>query len=887
MLSLDAQNLLNPNYKTKMSKENTLKPKKSIVYVTSKCIRCLQPSEVTGKVVGEKGLGLSCLPKQWTLPFIVISSQLFKQYNTEGQDQKTLIAQWSSIIKEALSKIKIHDGNIIIRSSGCSEGLEQRGKLHSQSGDFNKLSYMLDEYLLKLASYVDINQEIIPLIIQRHIKDLPVKGHLSNERRFYEYKRDWLGQFETHNYNTEKTFTINIRRWRKTLELNDYLESPLLCDSDKNIKSVLEIPAAWATYKKLIIHYEWVWDGKRIYVVQADQGKNITGVDPRKVYTKHDIQNTFEPKCLEEISVELAEKYHKISNVLTYKKLNLPTARLYILKDQAIIKELSEKNVPESLKDDIKELVKGSLVIRMDIATKDHKERQLLPRTQEERNLESAVSWLIESSAKVICNTSNEIAFIFHNFIPALASAFAYAAPNERNVQIEALWGLPEGIYYNAHDIYSVDTKTLFVDNLDASKFDIIKKRNYKHYFISPEEDGTWVPKILKVPYDWKDSIEKDEWINKIALESRRIADKENKSLSIMWFVDVPKEVCSINIFPWHHEIFDPKVTSRSKFKRTKALDHKKFTVKTNEDIEILRKESMKPKSNIKRVHIQPTEDSLLRNKKLLEEVGELTKEMDAVIFLEGGVLSHAFYQLMQTGAIVEVCNPFEKFSYKQDFNKLVRDSIPDIIEQGGESVNIGLLSGGELMKALKDKLIEEAFEVLDAADQESLIGELADVSEVIDGILHHLNITRDDLEEKKKSKQNRVGGFKDGIVLLGTDNAPGVVKSDTPLLDISEDKQRICDINYSVVAPNIVEKSIDRRENPSVIENLLRLDIPMILGDDFIITSQLEKNSDLYNKVELRVSGKRTNAKFRVEVSVLNKKQEYVQLSLKGLDES
>ena len=44
-----------------------------------------------------------------------------------------------------------------------------------------------------------------------------------------------------------------------------------------------------------------------------------------------------------------------------------------------------------------------------------------------------------------------------HNYIPAPASAFAYAKPEESVVKIEALWGLPEGLYYYSHDKYLVE----------------------------------------------------------------------------------------------------------------------------------------------------------------------------------------------------------------------------------------------------------------------------------------------------------------------------------------------------------------------------------------------------------------------------------------------
>ena len=146
--------------------------------------------------------------------------------------------------------------------------------------------------------------------------------------------------------------------------------------------------------------------------------------------------------------------------------------------------------------------------------------------------------------------------------------------------------------------------------------------------------------------------------------------------------------------------------------------------------------------------------------------IGELCQKIGAVILLEGGVLSHAYYQLMETNAIVEVLQPFEDFDDTREFNKLVRDKVALNIEQGGEIVSTVKLSGESLLRALREKLIEEAFEVLDSIDQDSIVGELADVAEVVDGILSHISVGKDKLIQRQKQKREKTGGFKNGMKL-------------------------------------------------------------------------------------------------------------------------
>ena len=64
----------------------------------------------------------------------------------------------------------------------------------------------------------------IPLIIQKYAVPISKKGHLSNERRCYEEKRDWLGQYE----NTADHFTINLREWREKIDVDQTTKKTLV-----------------------------------------------------------------------------------------------------------------------------------------------------------------------------------------------------------------------------------------------------------------------------------------------------------------------------------------------------------------------------------------------------------------------------------------------------------------------------------------------------------------------------------------------------------------------------------------------------------------------------------------------------------------------------------
>jgi predicted house-cleaning noncanonical NTP pyrophosphatase (MazG superfamily) len=92
-------------------------------------------------------------------------------------------------------------------------------------------------------------------------------------------------------------------------------------------------------------------------------------------------------------------------------------------------------------------------------------------------------------------------------------------------------------------------------------------------------------------------------------------------------------------------------------------------------------------------------------------------------------------------------------------YEKLVRDRIPEIIEGEGKAAVWRELSDEEFRLALKAKALEEAVEVVDASD-DALLSELADLSEVIDGILRAYNLSREDLEAVRRRKNEERGGF-------------------------------------------------------------------------------------------------------------------------------
>lgn len=103
-----------------------------------------------------------------------------------------------------------------------------------------------------------------------------------------------------------------------------------------------------------------------------------------------------------------------------------------------------------------------------------------------------------------------------------------------------------------------------------------------------------------------------------------------------------------------------------------------------------------------------------------------------------------------------------EKEHSMKIYNKLVRDNIPSIIEKDSRKAITRILNDDEYKKELDKKLQEEVKEYL----EDNNVEELADIVEVIYGILDSKNVTIEEFETIRKSKVEKRGAFKERIFL-------------------------------------------------------------------------------------------------------------------------
>lgn len=115
--------------------------------------------------------------------------------------------------------------------------------------------------------------------------------------------------------------------------------------------------------------------------------------------------------------------------------------------------------------------------------------------------------------------------------------------------------------------------------------------------------------------------------------------------------------------------------------------------------------------------------------------------------------------------ALTEARTKWEQPIIQKEYDKPVRDRIPEIIAANGDTPIFDVLNDCDKKDYLKQKLKEEVDEFLKSES----IEELADVCEVILSIVSAFGWAENDLKTAMTEKRKKRGGFQKGIRLLKT----------------------------------------------------------------------------------------------------------------------
>jgi predicted house-cleaning noncanonical NTP pyrophosphatase (MazG superfamily) len=97
-----------------------------------------------------------------------------------------------------------------------------------------------------------------------------------------------------------------------------------------------------------------------------------------------------------------------------------------------------------------------------------------------------------------------------------------------------------------------------------------------------------------------------------------------------------------------------------------------------------------------------------------------------------------------------------------EEYDKLVRDRIPELIRADHEVPVTETVEDDEYRHRLREKLDEEVAEYHESGET----AELADVLEVVDALAALDDVTPEELETIRREKRAERGGFDEGVVL-------------------------------------------------------------------------------------------------------------------------
>jgi predicted house-cleaning noncanonical NTP pyrophosphatase (MazG superfamily) len=103
----------------------------------------------------------------------------------------------------------------------------------------------------------------------------------------------------------------------------------------------------------------------------------------------------------------------------------------------------------------------------------------------------------------------------------------------------------------------------------------------------------------------------------------------------------------------------------------------------------------------------------------------------------------------------------------KVEYNKLVRDKVPEIIRASGRTCEYKILGKSEIKNALKDKLLEKAQVFMNSPSED----ELSDIYELLDTIVEEFEYEPLHIDYLKIQNKENKGTYAEKMFLISVDD--------------------------------------------------------------------------------------------------------------------
>jgi predicted house-cleaning noncanonical NTP pyrophosphatase (MazG superfamily) len=680
---------------------------------------------------GPKGAMLLAVPRSWTPPFALIAASA----------NRKAISPFTSRIR-ALS-----EDMLIVRSSVLGESIWDRGTYESVHCDATPENFETRFFDALDQVIHSAKGKSIALVVQRFIKPL-ARGQFGNLLRISKTRDHW--ELSTESRETTSRVRLNTQRDEAALQ-----DAPLRNRAPR--ERLFGSVAAWFNNNLLRgrrqrLNCEWVVDDENLYIVQLDEeDEDHVGVNPFQLRV---LPSRRPPAAkgeflahAEGVALKEWDKLKVLDELWEPNASHKPVLFFVSFSD------LQGTDIERRLADDFRNLVAMSnIVVRTSVRAEKEKPPNL-PRT-EGVTPERAAEWCLQQRDHYYAqgNSLADLAFVTHHFVPARASAWARAEPDNPIVDIHGLWGLPDALQSCPYDIWEVHVPTDL-----ATEYP-----DYKSNMLVPRDDGGWEYVRIKNELARSLSVTEREALD-IAGRTLAISERLGKACHIMWFVGcVDDEGARFNL-PWYwtlaHET-EPNA-DRTNYE----------TIIVSDSASLAEFQSLKGSRLRQAIQFQPVTQELMRDVNFIESVGNAAKTVSVPVIYQGSTLAHAYYQLRRTGCTIVTLGEKEHSRVRRNttFGKLVRDKIPARIAARRESEATLTLPDNVIKGFLIGKLIEEAMEVRHAETTDEKAGELADLYEVVRALAHAEKVSLKEMGKRASEKRRKAGGFESGVVLLQT----------------------------------------------------------------------------------------------------------------------
>lgn len=718
------------------------------------------------ELIGRKAYGLTSLayPNTWTPPFVVVTTKAYMRWQKEASRWTGPYSNhWLASEGDLAKYVSLLSGgrrvSLVIRSSAVSETLKDRGRYKSEicGNELESVIKCIHDIWHHASDSLGASAEAVAVIIQMH-RCPKASGHLSNERRVSRRIIDWVYEVSAGDKQSAKIARFTLKNQPQALAD----PSVLSCGKSEDIEQQLRIVAASTPHIALRHHYEWIWDGRRIWIVQQDLEEVVKVIAPGGLWKTIKAVDEVDPLMAFVKEADAVGDWNKVRSVREFRECGLPYASVYVLEDKRTLAELIKGNISLGVSSDLSRLLQLPIVIRTEVKETDKRSGLLRPKTDCVKTVDEATRFITKTAKQFATEglECDEFCFIAHRFIAAKACALSLSKPDNSRVRVDATWGLPDSLQFYPHDSFEVDVR----------KADSIKKRvRCKTEYVDVDEGGNWIERSNGRPYDWQSTLTDDELLN-IARFTRKLSICLQKPVSVMFFVGVASATGHPPCLPWYSTTKDiPDMNQEGEIRGSA----RRLLIAGYNDLERLPDE-LKAVDDVSNaiIWLKPKPE-LIRDADFIEKTASVARDNKLPIELEGSILSHAYYIISRAQVKVRCTDPFQPKLTKKKYGKLVRDLIPVQIESQGEIAASFKVTVDQLIPLLKAKAVEEALELYWENDGDKAFEELADLLEVVVSICDAYRRTPDELQATAETKRNERGGFKEGLVLVETREAP------------------------------------------------------------------------------------------------------------------